>query len=126
MATSQVETVNTGADKAKLAVAALLVVGGFVAYFVLSGQNEYVRWGSLAAGIVLGAVLFLFSASGKALWAFGAESERELRKVVWPTRKETLQTSLFVFVFVFIMSLFLWLVDKGIGWLLYDVILGWK
>lgn len=126
MATSQVETVTTGADKAKLAAAVLLAVGGFVAYFALSGQNEYVRWGGLLAGLVLGALLFFLSASGKALWSFGIESERELRKVVWPTQKETLQTSLFVFVFVFIMSLFLWLVDKGIGWLLYDIILGWK
>lgn len=126
MATSQVETVNTGADKVKLAAAMLLVAGGFVAYFALSDQNEYIRWGGLLVGIVLGALLFFFSASGRALWSFGAESERELRKVVWPTRKETLQTSLFVFVFVFIMSLFLWMVDKGVGWLLYDVILGWK
>lgn len=126
MATSQVETVTTGADKAKLAAAIVLVLAGFVAYFALSGQNEYIRWGSLVAGVVLGVVVFFLSASGKALWSFGVESERELRKVVWPTRKETLQTSAFVFVFVFIMSLFLWLVDKGIGWLLYDLILGWK
>ena len=55
-----------------------------------------------------------------------AEYEREMRKVVWPTRKETLQTTFFVFVFASLMSLFLWLVDKGLEWVLYSLLLGWR
>ena len=51
---------------------------------------------------------------------------REVRKVVWPTRKETTQMTLYVFGFVVLMALFLWLTDKTLEWVLYDLILGWK
>ena len=126
MATSQVETIGDGADKVKVGVALLLVLAGFVAYFVLSSQAGYIRWGVLTAGVIAGVVLFLFSGVGKGLWLFAHYSERELRKVVWPTKKETLQTALFVFVFVVLLSIFLWLVDKGLEWVLYSLILGWR
>ena len=126
MATSQVETVGSGADKVKLGLAVFLVLAGFIAYFVLSSQAAYVRWAVLLVGVLAGVVLFLFSGAGKALWAFAQDSMRELRKVVWPTRKETWQTALFVGVFAVVMSLFLWLVDKGVEWILYSLILGWR
>ena len=93
MATSQVETIGDGADKVKVGVALLLVLAGFVAYFVLSSQAGYIRWGVLTAGVIAGVVLFLFSGVGKGLWLFAHDSERELRKIVWPTKKETLQTA---------------------------------
>ena len=51
---------------------------------------------------------------------------KELRKVVWPTRKEALQNTGYVFAFVFTMALFLWITDKVLEWALYDLILGWK
>ena len=126
MATSQVETVNSGADKAKLGAALLLALAGFVAYFVLSSQAAYVRWVALLAGVIAGSALFMFSAFGRSFWAFALDSERELRKVVWPGRKEVVQISLFVFGFAVLMSLFLWLVDKGLEWVLYSLILGWR
>ena len=126
MATSQVETVNSGADKIKLGAALLLVLAGFVAYFVLSSQAAYVRWIALAVGVLSGAALFMFSAFGQGFWAFVLDSERELRKVVWPSRKEVVQISLCVFGFAVLMSLFLWLVDKGLEWVLYSLILGWR
>ncbi len=126
MATSQVETVNGGADKVKLGAALLLVLAGFVAYFVLSSQAAYVRWIALAVGVFAGAALFMFSTFGQSFWAFVLDSERELRKVVWPSRKEVVQISLFVFGFAVLMSLFLWLVDKGLEWVLYSLILGWR
>ena len=126
MATSQVETVGAGADKVKVGLAVLLALAGFVAYFVLSSQAAYVRWAALALGVLAGGVLFLFSGAGKALWLFAQDSIRELRKVVWPTRKETWQTALFVGAFAVVTSLFLWLVDKGVEWVLYSLILGWR
>ena len=92
MATSQVETVNTGADKAKLAAAAV----------------------------------FLMSESGRQFVAFAKDAWREVKKVVWPTRKETLQMTAYVFAFVVIMALFLWFTDKTLEWVLYDLILGWR
>lgn len=127
MATSsQVETINSGADKVKIGIALLLVLAGFVAYFALSAQPTYVRWIAWAVGVLAGSALFMFSAAGRGFWAFVQDSERELRKVVWPTRKETFQISLFVCGFAVLMSLFLWLVDKGLEWVLYSLILGWR
>ena len=50
----------------------------------------------------------------------------EVKKVVWPTRKETLQTTAAVFAFVVVMAVFLWISDKALEWILYDLIMGWK
>jgi preprotein translocase subunit SecE len=75
--------------------------------------------------IVAGAVFFT-SEPGKQLIAYGRDSVREVRKVVWPTRKEAGQMTLYVFAFVFVMALFLWVTDKTVEWVLYDLLLGWK
>jgi preprotein translocase subunit SecE len=77
--------------------------------------------------LVAGAVgVFFSSEQGRQLIAFGRESFREVKKVVWPTRKEAVQMTLYVFAFVTIMAIFLWLTDKTLEWVLYDLILGWK
>jgi preprotein translocase subunit SecE len=65
------------------------------------------------------------SESGKAV-AFGRDAWREVKKVVWPTRKEAIQMTAYVFAFVVVMALFLWLTDKTLEWVFYDLILGWK
>ena len=76
--------------------------------------------------MVAAAVLYLFSESGKELIALFRDSWRELKKVVWPTRKEAIQLTLYVFGFVVLMALLLWMTDKVLEWVLYDLILGWK
>ena len=126
MATSQVETVSTGADKAKLIGALLLVIAAVAGFYLLSKQGPVVQWGALVAGLVAAAATFLVSESGKQLLAFAKDSWREVKKVVWPTRKETLQMTAYVFAFVVVMALFLWLTDKTLGWVLYELILGWR
>jgi preprotein translocase subunit SecE len=126
MATPQVQTVNTTADKAKLAAAAVLVILSLVAYYVLGKQGPLFQWLGLLVGLVMATVIFLTSESGKALSAFGQDSVREMKKVVWPTRREAIQMTLYVFGFVFVMALFLWLTDKTLEWVFYDLILGWK
>jgi preprotein translocase subunit SecE len=123
---SQIETVHTGADKAKLVTAALLLLGGIVAFYVLSHMDLWVRVIALIALVALGVALFFTSESGKQLIGFGKESVREVKKVVWPTRKEALQNTAMVFAFVFLMAFFLWVTDKTLEWVLYDLILGWK
>ncbi len=122
---TQVETVNSGADKAKLAGAVLLVVGGLVAYYLLAKQGAYAQWGALLALLAVAVVLFFTSESGKQLVAYGRDSWREARKVVWPTRKESLQMTGYVFAFVVVMALFLWGTDKTLEWVIFDLILGW-
>ena len=122
----QVETISTGADKAKLAVAALLVVAAVGVFYALGKQDLWVRVVALIVLFAAAVVTFFTSESGKQLIAYGRDSVKEVRKVVWPTRKEALQMTGYVFAFVFVMALFLWLTDKTLEWLLYDLILGWK
>jgi preprotein translocase subunit SecE len=122
----QVETISTGADKAKLAVAGLLVVAGVVAFYLLAKQDLWLRVAALLVLMAAAVATFFTSEMGKELIAYGRDSIREVKKVVWPTRKEALQMTGYVFAFVFVMALFLFLTDKTLEWLLYDLILGWK
>ena len=123
---TQVETVSTGADKAKLAGAAVLLVGAVVVFYLLGKQDLWLRVLALIALLAAAVALFFTSESGKQLIAFGRDSVRETKKVVWPTRKEAMQMTGYVFAFVFVMALFLWITDKTLEWVLYDLVLGWK
>ena len=126
MATPQVQTVNTTTDKAKLVLAAALAIASLVTYYALGKQGPWLQWLGLLVCLGLAVVVFLLSESGKALTAFGQDSVREVKKVVWPARKEAIQMTAYVFGFVLIMALFLWLTDKTLEWFFYDLILGWK
>lgn len=126
MASTEVETVNTGADKVKWVLSVLLVVAALVSFYALRAQGGVAQWSALLVGLFLAVVVFLLSEAGKRLIAFGRDAWREAQKVVWPTRKETLQTTAFVFAFAVVMALFLWLVDMTLDWLLYGVILQWR
>jgi preprotein translocase subunit SecE len=122
----QVETVTTGADKAKLAAAAVLLVGAIVAFYALSQQDLWLRVVALLALLAAAVATFFVSEPGKQLIGFGRDSVKEVKKVVWPTRKEAMQMTGYVFAFVFVMALFLWLTDKTLEWVLYDLVLGWR
>ena len=122
----QVETISTGADKAQLAVAGVLVVAAVVAFYMLGKQDLWMRIAALLVLMAAAVATFFTSEMGKELIAYGRDSVKEVRKVVWPTRKEALQMTGYVFAFVFVMALFLFLTDKTLEWLLYDLILGWK
>jgi len=126
MANPQIETVSTGADKAKLAAAGVLVIAAVAAFYVLGKQDMWLRVVALLLLLVAAVGAFFVSEPGKQLIAFGRDSIREVRKVVWPSRKEATQMTLYVFAFVVVMALFLWLTDKTLEWVLYDLVLGWK
>lgn len=126
MSTPQVETVTSGADKAKLAGAVLLLLAALVAFYALGKQGALAQWAALVVLLLAAAGTFFTSEPGKSLIAYGRDSVREARKVVWPTRKEAMQMTGYVFAFVVVMALFLWLTDKTLEWVLYDLILGWK
>ncbi|MDP2264126.1 MAG: preprotein translocase subunit SecE [Hydrogenophaga sp.] len=126
MASSQVETVSTNADKAKLGLAVVLVLGSLVGFYMLTKQGPLVQWGALIAGLVVAVGVFVSSELGKQFVAFGRDSWREVQKVVWPARKEAVQMTVYVFGFVVVMALFLWLTDKTLEWVFYDLILGWR
>ena len=122
----QVQTISTGADKAKLVAAGVLVVAAVAAFYVLAKEDLWLRVLALFALIAVAVAVFFTSENGKALIAFGRDAMREIRKVVWPTRKEAMQMTGYVFAFVFFMGLFLWLTDKTLEWVLYDLVLGWR
>ena len=126
MATSPVETVNTQADKLRIVVAIALVIASLTGFYLLSKQGQLAQWGLLIAGLVIAVGVFLMSEYGKQFVAFGRDSVREVRKVVWPERKEAIQMTLYVFAFVVVMSIFLWLTDKALEWIFYDLLLGWR
>ena len=126
MASSQVETVSTSADKAKVGLAVALVLGSLVSFYLLAKQGQLAQWGALLVCLVAAIVVFMSSEVGKQFLAFGRDSVREVKKVVWPARKEALQMTAYVFAFVVVMALFLWLTDKTLEWVFYDLLLGWK
>jgi preprotein translocase subunit SecE len=126
MATTQVETVTTGADKAKVGAAIALVIAALAGFYVLSKQGQLVQWGVLIVGLIAAVVVFFTSEPGKELIAFGRDAVKEVKKVVWPARKEAVTMTAYVFGFVVVMALFLWLTDKTLEWVFYDLILGWK
>ena len=126
MASSQVETVSTGADKAKLALAVALVIAGVAGFYLLGKQGPVAQWGALVVGLAAAFVVFMTAEPGKEFVAFGRDSWKEVRKVVWPSRKEAVQMTLYVVGFTVLMALFLWMTDKTLEWVFYDLILGWK
>ena len=106
-APASVETISTAADKAKLAAAALLLVGGIAAFYLLGQKDLWLRVVALLVLLAAAVAMFFVSEPGKQLIAFGRDSSREVRKVVWPSRKEAIQMTGYVFAFVVVMALFL-------------------
>jgi preprotein translocase subunit SecE len=105
------------ADKLKIGLAALLVVAGLAGFYYFGDLPAIARVGSVLTGLVAAAFVFWTTAPGKQFYAYAQDSVAETKKVVWPTRKETLQTTGYVFVFVVVMALFLWAVDSSLLWI---------
>ncbi len=126
MATSEVQTVSSAGDKMRLALSGALVIAAVVAFYLLADKGGLVQWAGLIVGLVASAAVFFTSETGRQLIAFGRDAVREVKKVVWPERKEAMQITAYVFAFVVVMALFLWLTDKTLEWVFYDLILGWK
>jgi preprotein translocase subunit SecE len=111
-------------DKIKLALAGLIVTVGIVGFYMIPETQGVLRVLAFVVSLAAAAAVVWTSATGRAFVGYAQESVAEGRKVVWPTRKEALQMTGLVFVFVLILALFMWLVDSGLSWLFYDVLLG--
>jgi preprotein translocase subunit SecE len=105
-----------GNSSAPLWIAAVLLLAGVAGYYVLAGQPGWLRWLSVLGGFVAGAVVFGLSAIGRGFWQFVLDARNELRKVFWPTRTETWQTTAVVFGFAVIAGLFFFLLDTLLAW----------
>jgi preprotein translocase subunit SecE len=108
---TKVDTEPTALDTAKLVVAMALLIGGIVAYYYYSSVPAVFRAGGVLLGLIVGGWVAMQSVHGQLLWKFIQGSRVELRKVVWPTREETIQTTIAVLIFATIMGVFFWLLD---------------
>jgi preprotein translocase subunit SecE len=126
MSNPNVETVTSATDRVKVGLALVCVIAGIAGYYALPNSPTIARVGVILLGIAVAVAIAFTSEPGRRFISFGRDSYTETRKVVWPTRKETVTTTAAVFAFAVIMALFLWITDKSIEWVLYDLILGWK
>lgn len=113
-------------DKLKFALALLLVAAGVAGFYLLSEQALVLRVLVVLVGVVVAAGVAWLTEPGRRFAEFAREAVAEAKKVVWPTRKETLQATGVVFAFVVTMAIVLWITDKSLEWVLYDLVLGWK
>ena len=112
---SKVETINTTLDTAKLFVALLIIVAGVAAFYVYAEQSLLFRVIGLLVGIGIAIAIAWQTEKGRNTWAFIQGAQIEVRRVVWPTRQETMQTTLIVLIVVVIVSLILWFLDWALG-----------
>ncbi len=126
MSNVQIQTVSDSSDKAKLFGAIALLLVSLALYVVLDKQTSLIRIGSFAVVLIAAIALFFTSFAGRRLISFGKDATKELKKVVWPTRKEASQITLYVFVFVLVMAIFLWGVDKSLEYLIFHLLLNWR
>ena len=126
MSNTNVETVTSTADRIKLGLAVLVIIAGIVGFSVLESQSMGLRIGVFVGGLVIAALIAWFSEPGRSTLSFGSDAYNEMRKVIWPNRKETTQMTGIVFALVVAMGVFMWVMDKLIEWILYGLLLGWK
>jgi len=114
-------------DRIKLVLAVMVILGGIVMFSVLETQLATpVRVAIFVVSLIVAAGIAAISEPGRRFFGFAQDSYYEVRKVIWPSRKETIQMTGIVFAFVAVMGIFLWLLDKSLEWALYSVVLGWK
>lgn len=104
-------------DKIKLVLSMLLVVAGIAGFYLLEDKALVVRLLVLMLGIAAALALVWTTPTGKSAMGFVGESVDEAKRVVWPTRKETIQTTVAVFVLVLIMAAFLAVIDIGFAYM---------
>ena len=109
-----VQKVKAMKDKIQIVVAIALVIAGVAAFYLLGDKPMIARVGAMFGCFIVAGVIGWFTAPGKEFVQFAKEAIEEARKVVWPTRKEAMQSTGIIFIFVFIMALFLWVVDWGL------------
>jgi preprotein translocase subunit SecE len=116
------EVQDTAFDTVKLVVAVGLLAVGVGAFYYYSEQSQLFRVLGLLAIAAVAVGIVLTTHRGQNLWGFLQESRTEVRKMVWPNRTETVQTTLMVMVVVIIVGIFLWLLDMLLAWVMRFVI----
>jgi len=110
------ETDTERLDIFKLSVALLIILADLVCFYLFDEYSLLLRVIALLAGVGIGIAIALQTAKGKEIWSYFHDAQIEVRKVVWPTRQETIQTTLIVVVMVILVAIILWLLDMFLGW----------
>ncbi len=113
---SKVEIVDNKLDTVKLVVALLIVISAIAGFYFFADQSLLFRVIGILAAIGVAAIIALQTGKGREIWGFIQDSQIEVRKVVWPTRQETVQTTLIVILMVIFVAIILWLLDMFLGW----------
>ena len=114
---SKIETIDSSnMDTVKLVIALLVAVAAMVAFYIYPEQSMLFRVGGLLLGGGIAIAIALQTVKGRNIWGFFHGAQIEVRKVVWPTRQETVQTTLIVVLVVILISIILWLLDMFLGW----------
>lgn len=112
---------SSGLESAKIGLAIALLLGGVAAFYWLSREPLFVRVASLLVPVLLAGAVVYSTAVGQSIWRFAFDSRVEVRKMVWPTRQETTQTTLVVVLLIIVISLFLWGVDSLLAWIVRSI-----
>ncbi|OOZ39777.1 preprotein translocase subunit SecE [Solemya elarraichensis gill symbiont] len=118
------EQQTTAMDTVKLMAAIAILIGGIAAFYMFEAQSTLLRVIALLVITGVATAVALTSAQGKSLWNFATAARTEVRKVVWPSRQEIIQTTLIVLFVVLLVGLFLWAVDGILGWILRSIVGG--
>jgi len=113
---TKAESEGSSLDTVKLGLVVLLLIGGIAAFYYFAEQSLVIRVGGLLLLVAICAVIAYQTQTGKRVWGFAQDSRNEVRKVVWPTRQETVQTTLLVMAMVIVVALLLWALDSLLGW----------
>jgi preprotein translocase subunit SecE len=108
---ARAEAGATGLDTTKLVAAAVLLIAGIYGFYYFAAYSSLLRVVGLLVVSGVAAAVALQTEQGRRLWQFVGDARTEVRKVVWPTRQETIQTTLVVIVMVLILGIILWLFD---------------
>jgi preprotein translocase subunit SecE len=112
---------SSALESAKIGLAIILLVAGVAAFYVLAKQPMFMRIGALLVPLIAAFGVVYTTAAGKGIWQFAFDSRVEVRKMVWPTRQETTQTTLVVVLLIVTISLFLWGVDSLLAWIVRSI-----
>ena len=113
-------------SKLLVPLAGTLAFVSIVSFQIYAEEGMFFRVALLCIGLGISLTVLFLSPAGKNFIIYFRESIQEAKRVVWPTKKETLQTVVMVFLFVLLSAIFLWLADKFFEWVLYSMVLGWK
>lgn len=116
------EATASGMDVFKLAICVAILVASMAIFYLFADQPLLYRVLGIVAAVIIAAVIALTTARGRSFAGFMQDARTEVRKMVWPTRAETLQTTIVVFIVVVILSLFLWFIDRILSTLIQFVI----